>query len=204
MGLIGDFLEHYFTNNANLKSEIRTLFYQYQSENFEFLSDNGVFSKNEVDTGSKLLVETMLEQIKEKNLNILDVGCGYGFLGVTLGKMLDSEILMIDVNKRAVHLAEQNRMNHKIRGRTICSNIYESVLEKYDVIVTNPPIRAGKKVVLDILIGAKEHLKKGGALWFVIRKDQGAKSIKKEVEKYGTCEILKKSKGFYILKAEFS
>lgn len=199
----GDFLEHYFTNNLNLKSEIRVISYSNQSDRFEFLSDNGVFSKNKIDYGSQMLIETILKNETRKQLTILDVGCGYGFLGLVLGKKLDSEVIMCDVNKRALHLAEENRLKNKIRGKTILSNSYENIEGGFDLIVTNPPIRAGKNVVLDILIKAKEHLKENGSLWFVIRKDQGAKSIIKSVEEQGICEILEKSKGFYIIRAKF-
>lgn len=200
----GDFLEHYFTNNADLKSEIRTISYHYQSKSFEFFSDNGVFSKDKIDYGSRLLVETILKQEKRNNLSILDIGCGYGFMGIVVASILNSEVTMCDVNKRALHLAERNMSKNKIRGTTILSNAYENIIDQYDIIITNPPIRAGKEVVLDIVINAKNHLKEKGSLWFVVRKDQGAKSIIKEVLKYGTCEIVEKSKGFYIMRAEFS
>lgn len=202
--LNGDFLEHYFTNNSDLKSEVRTIFYQYQSTSFEFFSDNGVFSKNKIDFGSKLLVETILKNETRNNLNILDVGCGYGFMGIVVSKILDSNVVMCDVNKRALHLTERNIAKNKIRGSSILSNGYEKITGQYDLIITNPPIRAGKVVVLNIVIEAKNHLTKNGILWFVIRKDQGVKSIIKELEKYGTCEIVEKSKGFYIVKTEFS
>lgn len=201
--LNGDFLEHYFTNNTDLKSEIRTIVYEYQSIRFEFLSDHGVFSKNKIDYGSRLLVETLLKYETRKNLNILDVGCGYGFIGIVVGKILDSTVLMCDINKRALHLTNRNIEKNKIRGSSIISNGYENITKKYDLIITNPPIRAGKKVVLNIVIEARNHLNQNGKLWFVMRKDQGAKSIIKEVEKYGFCKIIEKSKGFYIIMVEF-
>ena len=145
-------MEHYFTNNIDLKSDIRTISYTNQSDSFEFLSDNGVFSKNKIDYGSKLLIETILKNESRKKLTILDVGCGYGFLGIVLAKKLDSEVVMGDVNKRALHLAERNRLKNKIRGKTILSSSYEKIEDEFDLIVTNPPIRAGKEVVLNILI----------------------------------------------------
>ena len=120
----GDFLEHYFTNNLELKSEMRVISYEEQSDCFAFLSDNGVFSKSKIDYGSRLLIKTILNTETRNNLTILDVGCGYGFLGVVLAKKLDSEVVMCDVNKRALHLAEQNRLKNKIRGKTILSNSY--------------------------------------------------------------------------------
>ena len=177
--------------------------YEYQSIRFEFLSDHGVFSKNKIDYGSRLLVETLLKYETRKNLNILDVGCGYGFIGIVVGKILDSTVLMCDINKRALHLTNRNIEKNKIRGSSIISNGYENITKKYDLIITNPPIRAGKKVVLNIVIEARNYLNQNGKLWFVMRKDQGAKSIIKEVEKYGICKIIEKSKGFYIIMVEF-
>ncbi len=203
-GLNGDFLEHYFTNNENLKSEIRNITYSFNNHEFLFVSDNGVFSKDKLDFGSRLLIETFLKHEKRRNLEILDVGCGYGFIGIVVGYFLDSYVTMCDVNKRALHLTNRNIEKNKIRGETIESNVYDSITKKYDVILTNPPIRAGKSVVVKILTEAKNHLKENGKLWFVIRKDQGAKSIVSLLSEIAQCEIIEKSKGFYIIRAEFS
>lgn len=193
-------MEHYFTNN-NLKSEIRYLKYTYEAYNFLFASDNGVFAKNKLDYGSMLLVDTILKNKEETNL-LLDVGCGYGFIGITLAKVLNCKVLLSDVNKRALHLCELNIKENKVKGEVIESNSYEKIKGKYDMIVTNPPIRAGKKVVLEILEKAKDYLEDEGTLWFVINKDQGAKSMKKELEKSYLIDILNKNKGFYIFRAK--
>lgn len=199
-------MEHYFTNNDNLKSDIRTIYYQYQEYNFSFLSDNGVFSKNKIDFGSKLLVESFLKyHTNYKESDILDVGGGYGFIGITLAKVTNSRVDIIDVNKRAVHLCERNiKLNEIDNCWTFLSNCYENIDKKYDYIITNPPIRAGKEVVLKILSEAKNHLKTNGELWFVINKDQGANSTKKALENWYNIEIVEKSKGFYVFNAKIS
>jgi len=194
-------LAHYFTNNENLKSELRTIKYDNGDFSLSFYSDNGVFSKNHLDYGSSLLINNIIENC-DKKLSILDVGCGYGFIGIMLAKMIDANVVMVDVNKRAVHLTEMNIKENKENAKVIESNIYENVDGKYDVVVTNPPIRAGKKIVLEILLKAKEFLNINGELWFVIRKDQGAKNIDKELENIYNLEIIEKSKGFYIFKAK--
>lgn len=198
----GDFLEHYFTNNTELKSELRTIKYKYQDQELNFTSDNGVFSKNKIDYGSRLLVETFLKKTEKKYNNLLDVGCGYGFMGITLSKVLNVPADLIDVNKRAVHLTKMNIKDNKVDANTFVSNIYENVDTLYDLIITNPPIRAGKQTVLTILKEAKNYLTKNGELWFVIRKDQGAKSTMKELESEYKIELIEKSGGFYIIKAE--
>ena len=195
-------LEHYFTSNENLKSELRTIKYSYKTQVFNFTSDNGVFSKNEIDYGSELLVKSIINNINNVNLNILDVGCGYGYMGITLSKVLESHVDLIDVNKRAIHLAEMNIKNNKVDAKAFLSDCYEAITNNYDLIVTNPPIRAGKEVVYKILQEAKSHLNKDGELWFVIRKDQGAKSAYKDIGSLYQLEIIEKSKGFYIFRAK--
>lgn len=196
-------MAHYFTNENDLKSEIRTIRYTNGNFSLVFNSDNGVFSKNHLDFGSKLLIETMIKEVdKNKTKTILDVGCGYGFIGISLSKILNVKVTMVDINKRAIHLADMNIKENKVNAKAFLSNIYENVKEKFDVIVSNPPIRAGKNIVLEILEKAHEFLNINGELWFVIRKDQGAKSIAKELEKIYKVEIMEKAKGFYIFKAK--
>ena len=194
-------MEHYFTNNEALKSEFRTITYKFQDSEFCFTSDNGVFSKNKIDFGSRFLVETFLKDNK-KPTSILDVGCGYGFIGIVLAKILHCKVTLIDVNKRAVHLAKKNSKDNQVVTEVYESNCYDTIKDTYDVIITNPPIRAGKKIVLDILLKAKDYLNEEGCLWFVIRKDQGAKSIQKKLGETYKIELLKKDKGFFVFKAK--
>lgn len=186
-----------------MKSELREIKYTYQACSFVFISDCGVFSKDKIDFGSRLLVETLLQEEKGYK-NILDVGCGYGFMGIVLSKFFNLDATLIDVNKRAVHLTQMNLKKNQVKGIAYVSDVYQNVSGVFDLIVTNPPIRAGKKVVLAILNEAKNHLSEQGVLWFVIRKDQGAKSIIKEMEKEYWVSIQKKEKGFYVMKAKIS
>lgn len=193
-------MNHYFTNNDNLKSELRTLKYNYEDYSFTFYSDNGVFSKNKIDFGTKLLLETFLENKNDKNQKILDVGCGYGILGIVISKVNDSFSTLIDVNKRCLHLSKRNVELNKSNCEVILSDCYENINDNFDVVITNPPIRTGKENVSKILLNAP--INKDGELWTVIRKDQGAKSFVKIMEKKYDVEIVKKYKGFYIIKAK--
>ena len=197
-------LEHYFTNNENLKSELRTLIYNYEDISFEFFSDNGVFAKNKIDYASKLLVETFIKEKRDDKSNgyILDVGCGYGFIGIVVGKVLNKKVELIDVNKRALHLCEKNIKINEVNGKAYESNAYECVKNKYEYIITNPPIRAGKETVLSILKGARNHLLDNGELWFVINKDQGAKSTANALKECYNVEVIAKSKGFFVFRAK--
>ena len=197
-------MSHYFENDKNLKSEIRELSYKYNSSFFIFYSDNGVFSKNNIDYGSRLLIETYLKENDINKKRVLDVGCGYGFLGIMVSRVTDSYVEMIDINKRAVHLTNMNIKRYKdFKGKTYVSNVYENVEGKYDIIITNPPIRIGKEKLLEILIGAFDHLEDNGLLYYVIRKDQGALSIKKILEENSiNVEIINRDKGYFIYRAK--
>ena len=168
---------------------------------FIFYTDNGVFSKDGLDFGSRLLLETIpLEEVGGK---VLDMGCGYGVLGIVLNKVTSCAVDMVDVNLRARHLSQINiRENHCLNVQAFESNVYENIKDKYSCIITNPPIRAGKKVVYDILMNARDYLEKDGVLFLVIRKEQGAKSLIVDLEKLYIVEILEKKKGFFILKCK--
>ena len=187
----------YFTNE-NLPSNVRKTECVVLGRKFIFLTDNGVFSKDGLDFGSRLLLETIpLEEVGGK---ILDMGCGYGVFGIVLSKLTQAHVDMVDVNLRALHLAERNiKENHVVDINVFESNVYENVSGKYSTIVTNPPIRAGKKVVYDIVMGAKEYLEDDGKLFLVIRKEQGAKSLIVDLETVYTVKVLEKKKGFFIL-----
>ena len=194
-------LSHYFTNDKNLKSETRIIKYNYDSVCFEFLTDNGVFSKSKIDTGSRILVEEYLKN-KPNIKSFLDVGCGYGFITIVLSKILDIKGIGLDINKRALDLANKNAKLNQVSVTFKESDIYSNENGTYDLVITNPPIRAGKKVVLEILNEASCHLNKEGTLWAVIRKDQGAKSIIANLKNNFKIEIIAKNKGFYVFIAK--
>ena len=165
-----------------------------------FFTDNGVFSKDGLDFGSRLLLETIpLEEVGGK---VLDMGCGYGVFGITLNKILSCSVDMVDVNLRALHLSEINAKENKCSNLRIFESFtYSNVDSKYTTIITNPPIRAGKKVVYDIVMNAKNYLEDDGKLFLVIRKEQGAKSLIKDMQDNGyKVDILEKKSGFFILK----
>lgn len=195
-------LNQYFTNNDNIKSERRFIKYKYKTSLFSFVSDNGIFSKDKIDYGSRLLVETYLNNKNNNINNFLDVGSGYGFMSIVIASILNIPGDGVDVNKRAIKLAEENAKLNKVSVSFKESNIYENVKGKYDLIITNPPIRAGKKIVLEILNEASRFLTNSGELWFVVRKDQGAKSIIKNINTFKNIEIKVKNKGFFVIVAK--
>ena len=190
----------YFDNDNNLKSEIVKHKINICGFSFIFNTDNGVFSKNKLDYGTRFLLETLYKENIGKK--VLDVGCGYGPIGIFISKVFNSYVDMIDVNKRAVHLTDINIKNNDVTCCAFYSNCYENVKDKYNTIITNPPIRAGKKIIYEIVMGANNYLEDDGSLYIVIRKDQGAKSMISDLEKIYNVSVLAKSKGFFIIKCE--
>lgn len=191
----------YFTNE-NLPSNVKSTFCVVKGHKFTFLTDNGVFSKDGLDFGSRLLLESI--PLDEVGAKVLDMGCGYGTIGIIINKLTDHDIDMVDVNLRAMHLARRNAKENDCSNINIFeSNCYQNITSKYNTIITNPPIRAGKKIVYEILMSAKKYLEQDGNLFLVIRKEQGAKSIISDLEKEYNVEILEKKKGFFVLKCSF-
>ena len=195
-------MSQYF-DNADLKSDIVKYKTKIFDKEFCFNTDNGVFSKTKLDFGTRCLLENLpLDDIYG---NILEVGCGYGVIPIILTKTVEKIKLFdaVDVNKRALHLAKLNIKENKLEKRNINifeSDCYDNVNNKYDVIISNPPIRAGKEIVYKIVMDAKKYMLPSGKLFIVINKDQGAKSLFKDLEKQYKCELINKKKGFWIIK----
>ena len=191
-------MNQYFENNKNLKSDINKIDAKVKDTSFIFYTDNGVFNKKGLDYGTKLLLENI--DLNNKTL-FLDVGCGCGPIGIYIGKQNKSYTVdMIDVNERAVHLCNMSKKENNLNNINIfISDAYTNINNKYDCIITNPPIHAGKKKVYEIISDAKDYLNENGELWVVIRKDQGAKSLMNDMSNIYNIQIIKKDKGFFIL-----
>ncbi|KJQ65218.1 methyltransferase [Streptococcus oralis subsp. oralis] len=189
----------YYAENPDAGHDIHQLIVELLGENMTFLTDAGVFSKKMVDFGSQLLLKCL--EVNEGE-TILDVGCGYGPLGLSLVKAYGVQATMVDINNRALDLARQNAERNKVEATIFQSNIYEQVEGKFDHVISNPPIRAGKQVVHEIIEKSKDFLEDDGDLTIVIQKKQGAPSAKSKMEDvFGNCEIVKKDKGYYILRS---
>ena len=195
----------YFATDPNAKHDERLVDYHVDGIDLKFTTDAGVFSKLRIDYGSGVLIKTM-QDVTFPADGILDVGTGYGPIGLFAAKFWpEQEVDMVDVNERALSLAKRNaEFNHIKNVNIYSSDVYDQVpVDKaYGLVLTNPPIRAGKKVVDAILTGAFDHLVSGGNILAVIQKKQGAPSARKLMEKtYGNCEILTRDKGYYILRS---
>ncbi|MDF7638386.1 methyltransferase [Lactobacillus sp. ESL0791] len=195
----------YFAADPTAKHDEHVVDYHVAGIDLKFKTDAGVFSKMRVDYGSGVLIKVMHE-VTFPSCNILDVGTGYGPLGLFASKFWPQQTVeMVDVNERGLALAQENAQLNYCRNVTIySSDAYSQVdkSKKFGLIVTNPPIRAGKKVVSAILTGAKEYLVDNGVLLAVIQKKQGEPSARKLLTAtYGNCTILARDKGYYVLQA---
>ncbi len=194
---------HYYSHNPDVESNPQTIAFELRGHTFRFKTDQGVFSKKEVDFGSRALIEAF--ELPEVKGALLDVGCGYGPIGLSLAKDHEDRMVhMIDVNKRALSLARENASLNKVQNVSIYqSDRYTNVVEReFSAILTNPPIRAGKETVHSILEISYDHLKENGELWVVIQKKQGAPSAMEKMEElFSNVEIVARKKGYYILKS---
>lgn len=193
-------MAHYFTNEENLKSEIEKVIAEINGIPFYFYTDNGVFSKGELDFGTELLLKNF-KYDNPNNKMLLDIGCGCGPIGI-YASHLGFTVDMSDVNKRAIHLSKMSLKEQGLNANVFESDAYKNITNKYDYIVSNPPIRVGKEKLYEIVMNSKEHLKDGGSLWIVVRKQQGAESMLRDMKNaYKIVEVIAKKKGFYIIKA---
>ncbi|MEL3973418.1 class I SAM-dependent methyltransferase [Rossellomorea oryzaecorticis] len=194
---------HYYSNKPEVESNPQSIQFELKGHSLRFKTDQGVFSKREVDFGSRTLIESF--ELPETEGDLLDVGCGYGPIGLTLAKDFEDRMVhMIDVNERALSLASENAKANGVQNISIYqSDRYQNVKEKrFAAILTNPPIRAGKETVHSILSESYDYLADKGELWVVIQKKQGAPSAMDKMEElFSNVEIAARKKGYYILRS---
>ena len=192
-------MTHYYTDNSNLASNKREFDYYFDNESFCFTTDNGVFSKSNVDYGSYILIKTIYRL--DLGSSLLDLGSGYGPIGIILKRFNpNTDVEMVDVNSRATELAKLNCQKNKTDIKVhLCENIL--MLEhNFDTITLNPPIRAGKKVIYDLYDKSKEKLNNNGHLFVVIRKAQGANSSISKLETlFNKVNVINKDSGYYVI-----
>ncbi|WP_078578531.1 class I SAM-dependent methyltransferase [Salipaludibacillus agaradhaerens] len=195
---------HYFSEQPETKSERKTIREVIKGKSYQFHVDRGVFSKGGLDFGSRLLIEAFEPPVVKGP--IVDVGCGWGPIGLTVASThQDTQIYMVDINERSVQLAKENATLNRVSNVTVERN---NLLDGFDdnffsVVLTNPPIRAGKEIIFSIYEQAKRMLKTNGDIWVVIQKKQGAASTLKKLEELGfEVNVEVKSKGYFVFRGK--
>lgn len=205
-------MSHYFSEKQEVKSDRKIIRYEIENRNFEFVTDNGVFSKTKVDFGTDVMLKVFLrENINKKNqkFDVLDIGCGYGVVSVVLKAFFQKiKTLSSDVNERALELTTENLLKNKVIKdknddfEVRKSFAFDNISEKFDVILSNPPIRAGKQTIFQIYEKSFLHLNENGEFYCVIQTKHGAKSTQKKLEEiFGNCETLEIDAGYRIFRS---
>ncbi len=197
-------MSQYFINDPKVKDRPRSISFEILGKAFHFASNDGVFSKSSLDEGSAILIKTLL-QTRKISGNVLDLGCGYGPIGIILAAFHEeAKFLLVDINTRACALARENARAMNLSNVEVrVSNSFSGVKETFQNIVTNPPIRAGKKVMYAMFQSAYEHLTFNGSFYFVIRKNQGAETASNYVRSvFGNCTRIERSKGYHVYEAK--
>ena len=193
--------EYYYTNTPTSEHEERSFRAVFAGKVLAFDTDAGVFSKQHVDPGSELLCKSLPDDLSG---DVLDMGCGWGAMTVmTLARFPKANITMADVNERALGLAVSNVEKNRMTATAVLSDGFEKIEGEFDAVITNPPIRAGKAVIYKMFEDAKEHLREGGSLYLVIRKQQGAPSALKFLkELYRKAEVIERDGGYWIIRCD--
>lgn len=192
-------MPHYFSeDNDTLKSNPKEIAFSVNDTNLKFNTDIGVFSKGSLDRGTKVLLDNLI--VEDSDKKILDLGCGYGVIGIYVAKKYELDVNMVDINKRAIELTKKNIDLNNVNAIVFESDGFSNVTDKYDLIVMNPPIRAGKKVYYQFFEDSVNFLKEEGRLLLVINKKHGAMSAIKFLKTiYLSVEIVGKNKGFNVI-----
>lgn len=192
-------MSHYYETDPNLDTTEFEIHFNLHDQDYTLLSSAGVFSKEGLDTGSRILIETVLDHASPAK-NLLDLGCGTGVIGVVLAHNWHCPVTGIDPNGQACHLADENYTRYHIDHTVLETDHIPQDLPSFDTIVLNPPIRTGKKVIYALFEQAANHLSPDGSLWIVIRKQHGAQSALENLESLGlTCERVCRDKGFWVI-----
>ena len=196
-------MSHYFTaEDERLKSKPELIHFVIRDTAFSLTSDAGVFSKKGLDHGTRVLLKAISVP---RGTRLLDLGCGYGPIGITLAKLDEAIVLMSDVNRRALTLAAANAKANDVPCETIESDGFAKIEGHFDVIVSNPPIRTGKETIYRLFAEAKEHLTEFGILYLVINKNQGANSAINYLSTlFPHVDVIDKSGGFYVIRCRIA
>jgi len=194
-------MEHYYSEHQKSPFNLKKIRQKINGHEFEFYTASGIFSKEKIDKGTLVLAENM---DVAKNQKILDIGCGIGVLGIIAAKFFGADVIMSDLNKRAVMLAKKNTELNKVKAEIFQGNLYEKIKDNdFDVIISNPPQNAGKELCFELIEKSKNHLKSNGTLQLVARHNKGGKTLSKKMEEvFGNVKIIAKKAGYWVYLSE--
>lgn len=189
-------MAHYFSKKQESDLNIKQIYPVLRGKRFEFFVGSGVFSKDKIDDGSYILIENV---VIKKNWKVLDLGCGYGPVGIAIAKSEGVDVILADVNERAVKLAAKNIELNKVNAEARISDLFSNIPEQFDTILLNPPQSAGKKLCFQMIEESKEHLNKNGLLQLVARPKKGGKTLAEKMkEVFGNVEVISKGAGYSV------
>lgn len=193
--------EHYYSVSPESEHDEKKVIFEILGNKLECITDASVFSRDGLDMGTRVLLEAIPDPVSTGIHRVLDLGCGWGAVGIALGKKYPAlEIVMSDINERAVSLSMRNALSNEVRNTvSVQGDGYESIEGSFDLIALNPPIRTGKQVIYDLFLHAREHLSDSGRLMIVIRKQQGAESAEKYLKEiYRSVQRVSREKGYWV------
>lgn len=189
-------MKHYFSEKQNVAFTVKKFLAQVQGMQLEFYTAPGVFSKSRVDKGTKLLVTAMQLNQGDK---VLDMGCGIGIVGIVAAKRFNAQVLMVDINERAIDLAKRNVKLNNVAAEVRKSNVYENISETFDTILVNPPLKAGKKVCYAIIEQSIQHLTNRGTLQLVALHNKGGSTLAGRMKAvFGNVQAIAKQSGYRV------
>lgn len=189
-------MKQYFIENPEILTREREISIEIFGHRLSFFTNNGLFSCDKIDEGSL----TLVENLPPLSGSLLDLGCGYGFIGIALAKKNAAALTLSDINALALSYAEKNAKLNGVKAEFIHSDGFGQISAKFDNITLNPPIHAGKAVMYRLFEESAANLTPGGSFFIVIQKKHGAEtSIKKLRGIFPHVEILHKKKGTFVL-----
>jgi len=195
---------HYYSEKQTSPLRPRILDVNILGFELKFISGSGVFSTKKLDKGSEILIKNCIINEKDK---ILDLGCGYGVIGISIAKKYPmTQVVLTDINKRAISLSKENILLNKLdNAKAHYSNQFEKITQKFDTILLNPPQTAGKSVCFAMIEESINYLNEKGLLQLVARHQKGGKDLSKKMNNvFGNVEEIAKKAGYrvYVSKNE--
>ena len=190
-------MEHYYSEKQTSEPKLKQISQRVRGVNFQFFTSSGIFSKDKIDKGTLLLAENMHVDEEDK---LLDIGCGIGILGIVAARLHNANVVMSDINERAVMLARKNAKLNNIKIEILQGDLYEKVNDAdFDVILSNPPQTAGKDICFRLIEQSKDHLKKNGSLQLVARRNKGGETLSKKMQEvFGNVKVIAKKGGYWV------